>query len=66
VDNRTVVVPWYTGGFNVLSLKNPSSPKEIAFYQPPRANMWSAHFYRGRIYTNDMGRGFEVLKIFGL
>jgi hypothetical protein len=66
VDKRTVVVPWHTGGFNVLNLKDPSSPKEIAFYQPPRTNMWSAHFYRGRIYTNDMGRGFEVLNVTGL
>ena len=24
--------------------------------------MWSAHWYKGRIYTNDMGRGFEALE----
>jgi hypothetical protein len=58
-----VVVPWYTGEFNVISLKNPSAPREIAFYQPNGTNMWSAHYYRGRIYTNDMGRGFEALKV---
>ena len=23
VDNRTVTIPWYTGGFNVISLKDP-------------------------------------------
>ena len=66
VDNRTVVVPWYTGGFNVLSLKNPSEPKEIAYYQPKGTNMWSAHWYRGKIYTNDMGRGFEAVEVSGL
>ena len=63
VDNRTVVVPWYTGGFNVISLKDPSSPKEIAYYQPEGTDMWSAHFYRGKIYTNDTARGFEAFKL---
>lgn len=66
IDNRTVVVPWYTGGFNILSLKNPSQPKELAHYQPKGTDMWSAHWYRGRIYTNDMGRGFEALEVHGL
>ena len=65
VDNRTVVVPWYTGGFNVVSLKDPTNPKEIAFYQPKDTNMWSAYWYERRIYTSDMGRGFEVLTLDG-
>lgn len=65
-DNRTVVVPWYTGGFNVISLEEPSSPKEIAYYQPADTDMWSAHYYRGRIYTNDTVRGFEALEVAGL
>ena len=66
VNNRTLVVPFYTGGFSVISVKKPSSPKEIAYYQPKNTNMWSAHWYRGLIYTNDMGRGFEAVKIKGL
>ncbi len=63
IDNRTVVIPWYSGGFSVISLKDPSAPEEIAWYQPKGTNMWSAHWYKGRIYTNDMGRGFEVLEL---
>lgn len=50
----------------MISLKDPEAPREIAFYQPPGTNMWSAHYYRGRIYTNDMGRGFEALRVKGL
>ncbi|MDQ4095951.1 MAG: hypothetical protein M3174_07095 [Actinomycetota bacterium] len=63
MDNRTVVVPFYTGGFSIINLKNPSNPKEVAYYQPKGTNMWSAHWYKGRIYTNDMGRGFEALEV---
>ncbi len=66
VNNRTVVVPWYTGGFNLISLKDPENPKEIGHYQPKKTNMWSAHWYKDRIYTNDMGRGFEALTVSGL
>lgn len=66
VDNRTLVVPFYTGGFSVISIKKPSAPKEIAHYRPKGTNMWSAHWYKGLIYTNDMGRGFEALKVKGL
>lgn len=65
-NNRTVVVPWYTGGFNLVNLEDPSAPEEIGFYQPEGTDMWSAHWYKGRIYTNDMGRGFEVLEVEGL
>ncbi len=65
-NNRTVVVPWYKGGFNLVSLKNPRKPEELAYYMPKGTNMWSAHWYKGRIYTNDMGRGFEALTVKGL
>ncbi|MGH2807536.1 MAG: LVIVD repeat-containing protein [Actinomycetota bacterium] len=66
VDNRTVVVPWYTGGFNVIDVKDPSAPEEIAFYQPEGGSMWSAHFYKGRIYTNDQLLGFGAFEVDGL
>ena len=66
VDNRTVTIPWYTGGFNVISLKDPAAPKEIAYYQADDADTWSAHFYKGRIYTNDPNRGFEAFKVKGI
>ena len=66
IDNKTVVVPWYTGGFNVISLKDPANPEEIAYYQPEGGDMWSAHFYKGRIYTNDTLLGFEALEVAGV
>jgi hypothetical protein len=65
-NSKTIVMPWYTGGFSLLSVKDPSAPKEIAHYQPKKANTWSAHWWKGRIYTNDMGRGFEALTAKGL
>ena len=65
-DNRRVVVPWYSGGFSVIDVKDPSAPKEIAHYQAEGGSMWSAHYYKGRIYTNDQLRGFEAFEVKGL
>lgn len=65
-DNRTVVMPWYTGGFSVIDVTDPTAPEEVAFYQADDTYTWSAHYYRGRIYTNDSLRGFEALEVDGL
>ena len=65
-NNRTVVVPFYTGGFSVIDVKDPATPTETAFYQPEGGSMWSAHYYKGRIYTNDQLLGFTALEVDGL
>ncbi len=65
-DNRTVVMPWYTGGFSVIDVKDPAAPKETAYYQPDGGSTWSAHYYKGRIYTNDQLLGFAALEVAGL
>ena len=65
VDNRKLVVPWYTGGFSVIDVKDPAAPTEIAYYQDG-GSMWSAHFYEGRIYTNDQLLGFKAFEVKGL
>jgi hypothetical protein len=66
VNNRTVVMPWYTGGFSVIDVKDPAAPKEVAFYQPEGGSMWSAHYYKGRIYTNDQLLGFGAFEVAGV
>jgi hypothetical protein len=66
VDNKALVVPWYTGGFSVLSVEDPGAPEEIAHYQPSDTDMWEAKYYRGRIYTSDVERGFEAFEVSGV
>ncbi|HEX2240800.1 MAG TPA: hypothetical protein VHJ82_06645 [Actinomycetota bacterium] len=60
---RKVVSSWYTGGTSVLDFDDPSSPTEIAHFQPDDADTWSSYFYRGKIYANDLARGLEILKL---
>lgn len=63
---RILVSSWYTGGTSVIDFSNPALPSEITYYQPEDANTWSSYWYRGRIYSNDLNRGLEVLEIAGL
>ena len=65
-NNRSVVMPWYTGGFSVIDVTDPAAPKETAYYQPEGGSMWSAHYYKGRIYTNDQLLGFGAYEVDGL
>jgi hypothetical protein len=60
------VVSWYTGGTSVVDFSNPLSPKEVAYFTPGDADVWSAYFHEGLIYVNDLARGIDVLKIKGL
>ena len=59
-----LVAAWYYGGTSVIDFTNPSSPHEIAYYDPegsPTAGeAWSAYWYNGKIYTNDIRRGQDV------
>ena len=63
---RQAVVSWYTGGTSVVDFEDPLSPKEVAYYMPADTDVWSAYFFDGRIYANDLKRGIDVLKVKGL
>jgi hypothetical protein len=40
-----------------------SEPQEVGHLDPEGANTWSAYWYNGHIYTNDGGRGVDVLEV---
>lgn len=63
---RMLVTGWYTAGTNVLDLSDPSAPKEIAYYNPDDAIVWTAHWHKGRIYVSDFNRGLDVIEVRGL
>jgi hypothetical protein len=72
VKGRDLMVQaWYQGGVSVWDFTNSSKPKEIAYFErgPLSADTligggaWSAYYYNGYIYANDIAKGFDVLKI---
>jgi hypothetical protein len=66
------VQAWYQGGTSIVDFTDARNPKEVAFFDRGPVNPestaitsgghWSSYWYNGRIYGNEIARGFDVLK----
>ncbi|HEX8661518.1 MAG TPA: hypothetical protein VF686_06600, partial [Brevundimonas sp.] len=72
VPGRDLMVQaWYQGGVSVMDFTDPTKPVEIAaFDRGPIedgrlfvAGSWSAYWLNGRIYSSEIARGLDVLKL---
>ncbi len=72
VPGRDIMVQaWYQGGVSVLDFTDPENPREIAYFDrgPVDSNemvmggAWSTYWYNGRIYSSEISRGLDVLKM---
>jgi hypothetical protein len=62
VEDRYVAVSAaYSAGTTVFDFTDRDQPVEVGHNDPHGANTWSSYWYDGRIYTNDTGRGFDVM-----
>ncbi len=71
VDDRVLHLAYYTEGYRVLDLSNPSSPVEVGFYDThpdpvtnPYAGAWGCYHRMpsGVVYVSDQDRGLYVLE----
>ncbi|CAM5253379.1 hypothetical protein SGRI78S_06322 [Streptomyces griseus subsp. griseus] len=66
-----MVQAWYQGGISVWDFTDSTKPEEIAFFERgpvtldrvTTAGPWSAYYYNGHIYSSDIAKGFDVLKL---
>ncbi|MGW2336966.1 LVIVD repeat-containing protein [Streptomyces sp. NPDC001685] len=66
-----MVQAWYQGGLSVWDFTDSERPKEIAYFDRGPlttdtlqiAGSWSAYYYNGYIYSNEIERGLDVLKL---
>ncbi len=66
-----MVQAWYQGGLSVWDFTESTKPREIAYFERGPLSedtlvgggSWSAYYYNGFIYSNDMAKGFDVLKL---
>ncbi|MEU0675529.1 hypothetical protein ABZ330_22065 [Streptomyces sp. NPDC006172] len=72
VEGKDIMVQaWYQGGVSVWDFTDSAQPQEIAYFERgpvdterlTTAGPWSAYYYNGYIYSNDIAKGFDVLKI---
>ncbi|MFB9680707.1 LVIVD repeat-containing protein [Streptosporangium vulgare] len=62
-----MVQSWYQGGVSVWDFTDAAKPREIAFFErgpvPGVGGSWSAYYYNGHIYSSDITKGLDVLRI---
>ncbi|WP_332659696.1 LVIVD repeat-containing protein [Brevundimonas sp.] len=72
VPGRDLMVQaWYQGGVSIMDFTDPTHPVEIAAFDrgPVEdgkmfvAGSWSAYWLNGRIYSSEIARGLDVLKL---
>ncbi|KAB8184539.1 hypothetical protein FH610_015700 [Microbispora catharanthi] len=71
VPGRDVMVQgWYMGGVSVWDFTDSAHPREIAYFErgplPPDLHLggsWSAYYYNGYIYSSDITKGLDVLRL---
>jgi len=61
---------WYQGGLSVMDFSDPMKPVEIAYFDRGPlgeklmiGGSWSAYWFNGRIYSSEIARGLDVLKL---
>ncbi|PSL08439.1 hypothetical protein CLV30_101411 [Haloactinopolyspora alba] len=70
-DGDIMVQSWYQGGVSVFDFTDPDNPEEIGYFErgplPDGAGggTWSAYWYNGYIYSSDMAKGLDILKVRG-
>jgi hypothetical protein len=55
----------YAAGTTAVDFTDPRKPTELGHHDPHGANTWSSYWYNGHIYTNDGGRGVDVMRLDG-
>ena len=64
---RNLGVTWFTGGWSVIDVSNPTSLVEVAWGMSENASTYSILWgENGQLYTNDFSHGFDAFKISGL
>ncbi|GAA2357567.1 hypothetical protein GCM10009854_40030 [Saccharopolyspora halophila] len=74
VPGRNVYVQsWYQGGVSFFDFTDTTAPKEIGYFDRgpidedtlAMGGSWSAYYYNGYVYSSDMTRGLDVMKVTG-
>ncbi len=71
VKGRDVMVQsWYMGGTSFWDFTDSDNPREIGYFERgpegpagDGGGTWSSYYYNGHVYSSDLGKGFDVLKI---
>jgi hypothetical protein len=68
VPGRDIMVQaWYQGGVSIWDFTDATKAREIGFFErgpiEGLGGSWSAYYYNGYIYSSDITRGLDVLRV---
>ncbi len=72
VPGRDLMVQaWYQGGVSIMDFTDATKPLEIAYFDRGAIDAerlyvggsWSAYWFNGRIYSSEIARGLDVLRL---
>jgi hypothetical protein len=72
IEGRDVMVQaWYQGGISVFDFTDSAEPRELAWFDRGPLSTerlvlggsWSAYYYNGHVFSNDIQKGLDVLSI---
>jgi hypothetical protein len=58
-----IVMAWYNAGVLLIDFSTPSSPRILSQFQPDDVFTWDARVHHGYVFTGDISRGMDVLKL---
>ncbi|WP_067480558.1 LVIVD repeat-containing protein [Actinomadura hibisca] len=62
VRDGVLVQSFYSQGTRFLDVRDPSNPRQIAYYRPADASSWQPYWHGEYVYVADNTRGIDVLK----
>lgn len=72
VPGRDLMIQaWYQGGVSIMDFTDPAKPFEVAYFDRGPLEQdrmlvggsWSAYWLNGRIYSSEIARGIDVLRL---
>jgi len=67
-----IVQSWYQGGVSIVDYTDPDNPTEVGYFERGVASefflggSWSAYWYNGFVYSSDILKGLDIIKVTGL
>ncbi|MGP4028279.1 LVIVD repeat-containing protein [Actinomadura sp. 3N407] len=62
VRDGVIVQSFYAQGTRFLDVRDPTNPRQVAYYRPADASSWQPYWHGRYVYVADNNRGIDVLE----
>ncbi|WP_157420179.1 LVIVD repeat-containing protein [Actinomadura kijaniata] len=62
IKNGVLAQSFYSQGTRFLDVRDPTNPKQIAYFRPDDSRAWAAYYHGKYVYVADHARGIDVLE----